>query len=747
MEKENVMKPSLFRFKLSILILLILFLSFLSLSAVAQGCVTADQGSPSGQSMVHEVQLALPVPFPLLGDYGQAGLAFEGLPQSVSPDISALWCSHEGELSFIIHGDISALYCWKYDKGEVSMQSTKPSERQPDAYLLPNAQAQGISEIFTQNGQMYGLDDIGCHLFKLNGDQWNSICKINWNSVAQAAGVEQIDYSKASIKPYDFVKTDHFLYCLLPHSGAWPLLISINLDTQACTALEVPTIKQIQPLQGDDLLVVNNLQLERYHAEDRTFSKIATVNGPFVYDQDHGVLYYEQNRALYQSTDLATSTAICTPVMDKITTLVSLPGQKLAVYGSGGISIVNTQLHDKTKLRIEDDGWESYEKFLLANPDVTIVSVNTTVSNEEEFITNTDQIDIITSTYDDVASYARKGYIAALSSSEKLMVKAASYYAPIQNALHYNKTLYAMPMDVGVVMYHAYEDEWAKAGYPDFPKDLNSYFHQIEQFATTDVYTPGLTSLEDILNYLTLQYAVQFSTDNAPAQFDAPLYRSILKRMKALADQGMMGSVLYFSPFGVMSQGPFRLWDIDSDQMIPFGFPMLESNQQPILPLQMYPYVINSKSSNIHTAIRYLEFMTTYADLSMQYSLSPQAPTMVQDVTADQKNIITFTMDHVHTDSSGMDAAAQQAALALLQQKLDILNDREPEISDIGLRYYQENAGYIRIDNYGFSDFASVPCCEGTDPPFTTFLYGKMSESELITLLNERAVANYDESH
>ena len=58
---------------LSILILLILFLSFLSLSAVAQGCVTADQGSPSGQSMVHEVQLALPVPFPLLGDYGQAG--------------------------------------------------------------------------------------------------------------------------------------------------------------------------------------------------------------------------------------------------------------------------------------------------------------------------------------------------------------------------------------------------------------------------------------------------------------------------------------------------------------------------------------------------------------------------------------------------------------------------------------------------------------------------------------------------
>ncbi|MEA4933534.1 MAG: extracellular solute-binding protein, partial [Lawsonibacter sp.] len=652
-----------------------------------------------------------------------------------------------GELSFIIHGDISALYCWKYDKGDVSLQNTKPSERQPDAYLLPNAQAQGISEVFEQNGQMYGLDENDCHLFRLDGDHWESICKINWNSVAQAAGVEQIDFSNASIKPHDFVKTDHFLYCLLPHSGSWPLLVSINLETQVCTVLKVPTIKQIQSLQGDDLLVVKNLQLERYHAEDRTFSKIVTVDGPLVYDQDQGVLYYEQNGALYQSTDFATSSAVCTPVMDKITTLVSLPEHKLAVYGSGGISIVNTQLHDKTKLRIEDYGWDDCERFQLANPDVTIEFVeNTTESDEEELITNADQIDIITSA-SDVARYARKGYIAALSSSEKLKTKAASYYAPIQNVLRYNQTLYAMPCDVGIVMYHAYEDEWAEAGYPDFPKDLDNYFSQIEQFATTDVCAPGLTSLEEILNYLTRQYAIQYTTDSAPAQFDSPIYHSILKHVKALADQGIMGSVLYFSPFGVMSLGPFRLWDISGDQMIPFKFPALEPNQQPMLPLQIYSYVVNSKSSNIHTAIRYLEFMTTYADLSMQYSLSPQAPTMVQDVTADQKNVITFTMDHVRKDSSGMDAAAQQAALALLQQKLDFLNDREPEISDIGLRYYQENADYIRIDNYNFSDFARVPCCEDTDPLFTTFLYGTMSESELIALLNERAVAEYDGSH
>ena len=153
------MKPSLLRFKLSILVLLIISVSFLGISAAAQGYVPADQESPSGQSPVYEVQLTLPVPFPLLGDYGQAGLVFEGLPQPVSPDISALWCSHVGELSFIIHGDISALYCWKYDKGDVSLQNTKPSERQPDAYLLPNAQAQGISEVFEQNGQMYGLDE------------------------------------------------------------------------------------------------------------------------------------------------------------------------------------------------------------------------------------------------------------------------------------------------------------------------------------------------------------------------------------------------------------------------------------------------------------------------------------------------------------------------------------------------------------------------------------------------------------
>ncbi|MCL2866875.1 MAG: hypothetical protein FWF47_03825 [Clostridia bacterium] len=64
-------------------------------------------------------KISIPIPIPLLGDFGQAGLWFNGLPCAESPDISAIWHDNTGNLFFIIRGDITALYCWEYGKGNV----------------------------------------------------------------------------------------------------------------------------------------------------------------------------------------------------------------------------------------------------------------------------------------------------------------------------------------------------------------------------------------------------------------------------------------------------------------------------------------------------------------------------------------------------------------------------------------------------------------------------------------------------
>lgn len=121
---------------------------------------------------IAQEQMSLPIPIPLLGDNNQAGLAFDGVPFPYAPEISALWCGGEGTLSFILKGDITALYCWRYQQGEVTFLDCKDVETSPDTYLLEGAKKQGITSFFAQGAQLYGFDDIMGNLYAYDATGW-----------------------------------------------------------------------------------------------------------------------------------------------------------------------------------------------------------------------------------------------------------------------------------------------------------------------------------------------------------------------------------------------------------------------------------------------------------------------------------------------------------------------------------------------------------------------------------------------
>ena len=54
--------------------------------------------------------------------------------------------------------------------------------------------------------------------------------------------------------PYQLVKTDDFLYYLMPKSNAASLLVSINLETQECKGYEINHLTSIHAFKDDDLL-------------------------------------------------------------------------------------------------------------------------------------------------------------------------------------------------------------------------------------------------------------------------------------------------------------------------------------------------------------------------------------------------------------------------------------------------------------------------------------------------------------
>ena len=693
---------------------------------------------------VAEEQVSIPIPVPLLGEYGQAGLAFNGLPWDVSLDISALWRSNEGELSFVIHGDITALYRWKYDQGEVSLLNVKLREKDADSLLLEGAKEQSIIAFFLQGEQLYGIDGTNGRLLTFGANGWQINKHIDWHSVAQSIGLESMTFVDASKKPYNFVKTDGFLYCLIPRPLASPLLLSVNLETQECFELDFPYIKSIQAFQNNDLLVKADSGLKRFNAVNQTFTDVFYIDGAFVYDGEQSVLFYELDGLLYESEDLVTSRAICTPAMSKISTLIALPQHKLAVYGDRGISVVNTLLSPGKTLRIEESFPVSTELFQLANPDVTIEMVNTTVPLDSQFATNDDNLDIITTLNNHVFEYAQKGYLAPLSTSMKLQEIAQTYYPQILEAITYNDELYAMPMDFGVICYQADAAAWQEAGSPHFPKNLDSFFRQVEQFATTHGQDYSQSYLEEILYDLSLQYSAQYATNSAPVQFDTPVYRTILSHIKNIANKGITGSTLYFSAYTPGFETPYHLDELGKEHTIPFLFPVFEPNQQPRLLVSLAPYVINGRTKNLDVAIRYLEFVSMYSDHALQYSLSPQYYSLSLDIADQQRQVIDLALFRLQDAPIDMDPLERQEKTSALERKYDLLESREPLITDAGLSFYRKNASTMSLQPFGFYDF--VVSYE-SEPSFVSFLYGSMSEDELIMLLNARADSAFASSH
>ena len=608
----------------------------------------------------------------------------------------------------MIRGDTTALYRWKYDQGEVTLLNAKAWEEDPDSYLLEGAKEQDIVAFFSQGEQLYGLDGANGHLLLFGANGWQIDREINWQSVAQITGLEKIDFEYASNRPHDFVKTDDFLYCLIRRTASSPLLVSINLETQQCLKYAFPSLEGIYALQGNDLLIKDVSQLKRFNAIDQTLTDVFSVNGPLVYDREQGLLYFEHNGTLYESRDLITSSVICTPAMSQIQALVALPQHKLAVYGDKGISIVNTQLNPGKKIRIQDYFTLSNEGelFALANPDVTVEMVNAPLS-EDDFYTNENDMDIITqASTADIPRLWRKDYLAPLSGSTKLKEIVQTYYPQIRKAISYQDTLYAIPLGFGVSCYQADGGAYAAAGSPDFPRDMDTYFQQVEQYVTKDIYDGAQTHLENILFDLTVQYCAQYASESAPIRFDTPVYSSILAQVKTLAKKGVSGSLLYFMADSPGYHQPFDLGELGNDDMIPFTFPCFEPDQTPKLKVSVDIYLINAQSKHQEEALRYLEFTAKYPKNILKFALSSQDHQKPFDTADAQQQVIEFALSRLRQEeSTDMDNAVWHARMDALTGTSQILNGKRREITDAGLSFYRANARNMSFQGLGGYDF------------------------------------------
>ena len=263
---------------------------------------------------------------------------------------------------------------------------------------------------------------------------------------------------------------------------------------------------------------------------------------------------------------------------------------------------------------------EDDEAFRIEHPEVEIERVNKTGVDP-------DDADIMyITTYNELLFLAKQGKIVPLTLNAELEAIVQTYEPVFQQALLYNNSFYGIPTNISINCYVADNALWDACGKPALPVDLNTFFEQVERFALPSIPIGYYDSLEEILCSLSNQYSVQYWPESGPVNFDTPVYRDLLTRMKKLASQGIKGSRLYFYPD--CAGYPYGLLDLfgdDDDPGIPFLYPTFEMNQSPKLSVTLDSYVINANSPNQDIAMLYLSFIAKNTPDWLQLSLSPQS--------------------------------------------------------------------------------------------------------------------------
>lgn len=673
----------------------------------------------------------LPIPIPLIGDHGQAGLYFDGLPWSFEADIQSIWPHEDNSLSFIAKGDITALYRWDYNNSNVSRLSVKLNEKDADAALLPGATEATIVDYFMQEGSLYGISETNNEILFFNDSKWGKIGNVNWGKVSKIHAQESFLFSDSSKRPYDYVLINHTLYLMLPAPAKTPILLSVDLETGQPSQYEIPEATHIQLYDQEKLLVQGSNSLQLYNIYSNEKEAEIEIGTLFSYDLSDEILYFEKEGLLYKTTDFQSYEVICTPTMKSMYKLVALGANRLAVYGDTGISIVNTTLSSGSTLRWCDFVSSDVSLFSLANPDITVEIIDGYLDAEEQFALDDGIVDIITTVSTrDLPSYVANNQILDLSSSTKLNEASRNYYPKIHESITHNGALFAVPYSVGIRCLLADEIAWGEVGTPDFPTDTNALYEQIEalQNLPSDELMPTL--MENLLADLTAQYIAQYENNLAPINFDTPIYRGLLSHMKAITDRGIEIAKLYFcADSGGYTFGLMELGTTERYESYPFLFPVFEPDQAPKLRIMLDCYAINANSPNINSAMRYLEFASTYAGNWLKYSLSPydQLP---KDTSSQQIQIVEEALHQLNPAPSYTDPSYTQERITALQQKLGELQEIAPEISEIGLSFYRENASIFSVDVPGtyFRDY------------YQDYLYGSLGADLLIHQLNQHFI-------
>ncbi len=443
----------------------------------------------------------------------------------------------------------------------------------------------------------------------------------------------------------------------------------------------------------------------------------------FQYSSDKGWLF-NQNTYAYMSHGSIFLREIKAGGSEiKTLTIMGMPDERLVMEFAAQHPEIAVNLQDQT------DDMQALQRTLVLSD-----------SSVDLFLVASDGL------YSDVK---RKGYAAALNSSDELMRRVSAFYPWVREVLMDEGKLIALPSSVSIDCWTVNQTQWSAMDIGQLPQTMEQLFQLVNQWQEdyAEDYPDRclfqcLDGIEGVIQDLVRQYLLSYETWEEPVSFDREDFRAAvanaLKYKDAFVSEGEQVALLMNYPqyFGTGYN--------DSDLVASMLPVRLTENSPCVVRGTMELWILNPASAHPEEALLFLEFcmahleskMLYYLDASCTHPLRPK--NYDQNVELLQQEIVSIQEQIVKADV-GVSQQDLQDNLERLEKRLQNLQETSWEISNEDIAIYQQIAPYVVIPLRTIYPKNASTENDAFDLIIGRFVAGQITLDQFIQLMDEKA--------
>ncbi|MDO4549380.1 MAG: extracellular solute-binding protein, partial [Clostridia bacterium] len=601
------------------------------------------------------------------------------------------------------------------DSGEIKMYAWAEG-----TFELDDGESMDINAIVSHGEKLYVIairseydEEIpatrvkGAYLYELEFDEETINLgdreKLDWDDMIES--YDEDEYSRDIQMP--FIQDGQLIFTTYGYNGSQIMIF--DMESGDCEIVENNDVASVGSYKdGCVLAIMYDYQeteaksvfaaVDTRTGETRTLVEIPAENYSFptapLYDADEDVLYYVHNGELWRMTafDPETAISICAAKGDS-------GGYSQPILTGDGYIIIssydsvikyNTDPNLRPARKLTVNAWDeavnkAEYQFGRLHDDVEIVRFSGSPDIISNMTSQSSDIDIYYGDVlsDDYISLFNRGYMADMSSSEKLSSLADGLYDAIKPSVSKDGKLYALPFTLYNSVYTCNMDAFERAGLTedDIPATWKGFFEMLNRLPDiledkgVTAFDPSSTApnMRATFVYTILQDYMLYLKQTGGTSFDSQTLRDIFNALDEVDFEALgvpdeqtefefswSNDEVLFGTYGSISAD-----NIMGDNSMPMLL-ALDEDIPALISSQMQVLFINPYSKNVDLAIEFLECVADNLDPVFLINAFPENNEPVISPYAEEG--ITYMEEYIASLKASLETAEEDEREALAEE-------------------------------------------------------------------------------